>query len=128
MRTWVVIALGTSSAVGCTSSLDSAKALCRDFGDPSPACIERRFDTEHAREAEFRKRLTSPDAPGTSQGSGESPLASPPSDSSGQASPPASPPVESGYDRMVRELKETCVSSGGRWTSNLSGQGGGCVK
>lgn len=57
MRKLLVIAVGAVVASGCaisTPPIDRAEAICNRLGDPSPACVERQFNIERAREDAFR--------------------------------------------------------------------------
>ena len=117
----LTIVLGTTALAGCAMStpIERAEALCKRFGDPSPACIERQFNAEQAREDAFHNSWRQQTSGG---------MATPPNSGSGNNSPtPATSgqTVESQYDRMNRELKENCKDVGGVYTPNLGG-GGHC--
>ena|SRR2546430_12527971 len=113
MHKLLTIALGTLVAGGCATPMERAEAICNRLGDPSPACVERQFNIERAREDAFVQQYKRTKEPA--------------SYNSGPPSSPSQPPTESQYDRMNRELKENCIYRGERYIPNLSGGGGGCV-
>ena len=113
MRMLLSIALGTVVAGGCATPMERVEAICNRLGDPTPACVERLFNIERAREDAFVQQYKRTEDP-ASYNSGPSP------------SPPQ-PPTESEYDRRNRELKENCVYIGGRYLPNLNAGEGGCI-
>jgi hypothetical protein len=108
-----------SSGCAITTPIERAEAICNRLGDPSPACKERQFNIERAREDAFHNAASQ-------QPDGGMSVIPKPKDTDKQ-SPSLEQSTESEYDRMNRELKENCGARGGHYTPNLSGDGGGCV-
>lgn len=107
MRKLLTLALGTMVAGGCATPMERAEDICNRLGDPSPACVERQFNIERAREDQFNIGLARENAK-----------------SAKEPKPPIEP-IESEYDRMLRQHKENCIARGGRWIPGIRG-GGGC--
>lgn len=122
MRKLLAIVVGAVVASGCTitTPIERAEAICNRLGDPSPACKERQFNIERAREDAFHNAASQ-------QGLGGGMPVTPKPEGGDKQSPPSGQSAESEYDRMNRELKENCIYRRGRYTPNLSGDGGGCV-
>lgn len=92
MRRLLILAAATIITGGCSTPIERAKSLCNEFGDPSPACIERRYDIERKDEEAFQKEFHN---------------------AVEESSPASIPSTESGYDRMLKQQKEDCLRRGG---------------
>ena len=122
MHKLLTIVVGAVVLGGCaiTTPIERAESICNRLGDPSPACKERQFNIERAREDAFRNSAS------RQKPNGGMPV-TPKSKDADKQSSPSEQSTESEYDRMNREFKENCGDRGGHYTPNLSGVGGGCV-
>ena len=122
MHKLLTIVVGAVVLGGCaiTTPIERAESICNRLGDPSPACKERQFNIERARENAFRNSASQ------QKPNGGMPV-TPKPEGGDKQSPPSEQSTKSEYDRMNRELKENCGDRGGHYTPDLSGDGGGCV-